>query len=77
MRSWVDGSEDVEAFSKDPFESMEAQIISSGKGKVMGVGDVTGGARGGGGELRIAVFGSGGRIPTGVKGLGEVTGVGM
>ena len=39
MRSWMDGSEeeDVEAFSKDPFESVEARIISSGEGKVMGV----------------------------------------
>ena len=32
----------MEAFSKDPFESVEARIISSGEGKVM---DVTGGAR--------------------------------
>ena len=29
--------EDVEAFPKDPFESVEAQIISSGEEKVMGV----------------------------------------
>ena len=49
--------EDVEAFSKDPFESVEARIIS-GEGKVMGV---TGGAGGGDGELRIAVSGSGGQ----------------
>ena len=33
---WIPG-EDVEAFSKDPFESVEARIISSGEGKVMGV----------------------------------------
>ena len=31
----------MDAFSKDPFESVEAWIISSGEGKVMGV---TGGA---------------------------------
>ena len=31
----------MEVFSKDPFESVEARIISSGAGKVMGV---TGGA---------------------------------
>ena len=50
---WIRG-EDVETFSKDPFESVEAQIISSGEGKVMGV---TGGAGGGAGELGIAVSG--------------------
>ena len=33
-RSWVDGSEEL---SKDPFESVEARMISSGEGKVMGV----------------------------------------
>ena len=27
----------MKAFSKDPFESVEAQIISSGEGKMMGV----------------------------------------
>ena len=27
----------MEAFSKDPFDSVEARIISSGEGKVMGV----------------------------------------
>ena len=27
----------MEAFSEDPFESVEARIISSGEGKVMGV----------------------------------------
>ena len=27
----------MEAFSKDPFESVEVQIISSGEGKVIGV----------------------------------------
>ena len=40
LGGWILG-EDVEAFSKDPFELVEAQIISSGEGKVMGV---TGGA---------------------------------
>ena len=35
--------EEVEAFSKDPFELVETQIINSGEGKVMGV---TGGAHG-------------------------------
>ena len=40
LGGWIRG-EDVEAFSKDPFEAVESQIISSGKGKVMGV---TGGA---------------------------------
>ena len=27
----------MEAFSKDPFESVEARIISSGEGKVLGI----------------------------------------
>ena len=31
---WIQ-EEDVEAFFKDPFESVEARIISSGEGKVM------------------------------------------
>ena len=44
----------MEAFSKDPFESVEAWIISSGEEKVMGV---MRGA-GGDGELGIAVSGS-------------------
>ena len=35
LRGWIRG-EDVEAFSKDPFETVESRIISSGKGKVMG-----------------------------------------
>ena len=38
----------MEAFSKDPFESMEAWIISSGEGKVM---DFMGGAGGGVGVM--------------------------
>ena len=38
----------MEAFSKEPFESVEAQIISSGEGKVMGV---MGGVRSGGGFI--------------------------
>ena len=38
----------MEAFSKDPFESVKAWIISSGEGKVIGV---TGGARGGVGVI--------------------------
>ena len=38
----------MEAFSKDPFESVEAQIVGSGEGKVMGV---TGGAGGGVGVM--------------------------
>ena len=33
----------MEAFSKDPFESVEARIISTGEGKVMGVTGVMGG----------------------------------
>ena len=33
----------MEAFSKDLFESVEVQIISSGEGKVMGVTGGTGG----------------------------------
>ena len=36
LGGWILG-EDVEDFSKDPFESVEARIISSGEGKVMGV----------------------------------------
>ena len=28
--------EEVKTFSKDPFETVESRIISSGKGKVMG-----------------------------------------
>ena len=47
LGGWIRG-EDVEAFSKDPFESVEAQIISSGEGKVMGA---TGGAGGGVGVM--------------------------
>ena len=55
----MDGpKEDVEAFSKDPFESVEARITSSGEGKVMGV---MGGEGDGVGELGIAVSGSGGQ----------------
>ena len=34
LGGWIRG-EDVEAFFKDPFESVEARIISSGEGKVM------------------------------------------
>ena len=44
----MDLREDVEAFSKDPFESVEARIISSVEGKVM---VVTGGAGGGVGVM--------------------------
>ena len=48
-RSWVDGSEErMWKPSKDPSESAEAQIISSGEGKVMGV---KGGAGGGVGVM--------------------------
>ena len=47
MRSWVDG-EDVEAFSKDPFELVETRIISRDEGKVMGI---TGGSGGGVGVM--------------------------
>ena len=57
LGGWIRG-EDVEAFSKDPFELVEARIISSGEGKVMGI---TGGAGGGDGELGIAVSESGGQ----------------
>ena len=35
LGGWIQG-EDVEAFSMDPFESLEAKIISSGGGKVDG-----------------------------------------
>ena len=38
----------MEAFSKDPFEAVVSQIISSGEGKVMGV---TGGVGGGVGVM--------------------------
>ena len=44
---WIRG-EDVAAFSKELFESVEAHIISSGEGNVMGV---TGGAGGGAGMM--------------------------
>ena len=47
LAGWIRG-EHVEAFSKDAFESVEARIISSGEGKVMGV---TGGAWGGVGVM--------------------------
>ena len=47
LGGWIRG-EGVEAFSKDPFESVEAQIISSGEGKVM---DVMGGVGGGVGVI--------------------------
>ena len=57
LGGWIQG-EDVEAFSKDLFESVEAQIICSGEGKAMGV---TGGAGSGDGELGIAVSGSEGQ----------------
>ena len=57
LGGWIRG-EDVEAFSKDLFESVEAQIISSGEGKVM---SVMGGVVSGDGELGIAVSGSGGQ----------------
>ena len=43
----------MEAFSKDPLESVEARIISSGEGKVMGV---MGGARGGCWRARDSCF---------------------
>ena len=36
LGGWIRG-EDVEAFSKDLFDSVEARIISSGDRKVMGV----------------------------------------
>ena len=47
LGGWIRG-EDVEAFSKDPFESVEARILSNGEGKVMGV---TGGAGAGVGVM--------------------------
>ena len=47
LGGWIRG-EDVETFSKDPFESVEAQIIISGEGEVMGV---KGGAVGGVGVM--------------------------
>ena len=36
LGGWIRG-EDVEAFSKDPFESVETWIISSDEEKVMGI----------------------------------------
>ena len=36
LGGWI-REEDVEAFSKDPLELVEARIISSGEEKVMGV----------------------------------------
>ena len=50
----------MEAFSKDPFESVEVRIISSGEGKVMGVTGGTGWCWSDV-EFRIAVSGSGGQ----------------
>ena len=44
---WIRG-EDVEAFSKDPFEAVESRIILSSEGKAMGV---MGGAGGGVGVM--------------------------
>ena len=35
LSGWIRGK-DVEAFSKEPFEAVEARIINSGEGKVMG-----------------------------------------
>ena len=59
LGGWICG-EDVEAFSKDPFESVETRIISSGEGKVMGVTGWAGWSWSDG-ELGIAVSGSGGQ----------------
>ena len=73
LGGWIRG-EDVEAFSMDPFESVEAWIICSGEGKVMGV---MGGTGDGIGELGIAVSGSRDRIATGGEGLGYVASVGV
>ena len=64
LAGWIQGK-DVEAFSKDLFESVEAWIISSGEGKVMGV---TGGAGDDVGLMESS--GSG-------EGLGEVATVGV
>ena len=47
LGGWIRG-EDVEAFYKDPFEAVEARIISSGEGKMMGI---TGGAGSGVGVM--------------------------
>ena len=60
MGRWIRGK-DVEAFSKDPFESVEARIISSGEGKVMSVTGEVGGGVGVMEELGIAVSGSRGQ----------------
>ena len=65
----------MEAFSKDAFESVEARIISSGEGKVMGV---MGGAGGGVGvmeSLGWLFLDQGDRTATGGEDLGEVTSV--
>ena len=53
--------EDVEAFSKGPFESAEARIISSGEGKSNGCHGRGRGLCWSDKELRIAVSGSGGQ----------------
>ena len=47
LGGWIQGK-DMEAFSKNPFESLETRIISSGEGKLMGV---MGGAGGGVGVM--------------------------
>ena len=51
----------MEAFSKDPFEPVEAWIISSDEGKVMGVTGQVGEWCWNDAELRIAVSGLGGQ----------------
>ena len=59
----------MEAFSKDPFETVESWIISSGEGKVMGV---TGGVWGGVGVLEsseLLFLDQGDRIATGGESL--------
>ena len=44
LGGWIRG-EDVETFSMDPFESVEAWLISSGDGEMMGVTGGEGGDR--------------------------------
>ena len=70
LNGWIQGV-NVEAFSKDLFESVEARIISSGEGKVMGVMGVALESS------ELLCLDEGDRIPMGGEGLGDVTSVGV
>ena len=67
----------MEPFSKNPFESVGARIISSCEGNMMGVMGGAGELYWSDGELGIAVSGSRGQDSHGGEGLGEVASVGI